>query len=979
MSHEAGQEHNVETDDNASIKRQSVASIVASLSQNDHHDAAAELHPPPPAIVAGPVASDPITTEPITDEPITTEPVAAGSTPATILAQDLPDHDPAVDHHAPTAEIDHAAPTGAHHETDPSADAGVKAEAEADAEADAAPLADAEHRAQATGEQQQHDTDDSVQHETLSSSDPRISTAFMDDVSLGDVNDPTPTQPGAALESKPDIPPPVPARNSVTSVDEPMKGLSGDLPAVNYPPPPQPHGASTPKSAIPSHVRSKSSVASIDEPVKGFSGDLPSVNYPPPPPPPEAKPTPVHPPPPTRKVSSPFAWFSRATSRKDKAVSPSRGDHARSNTASSTVTLGSNADMVDLHERAPASQRSSLKDRFQLLRMQEESAPAVANEEGPEGQERARSGSMQGLASEVAAKNSLSPPPIARSNSFSVPAQLSERLPPGTASGPSAGPPEDGNTVNWDLWQSVVYEGPAAVARTSGEQLNRAIANGIPQPIRGVVWQVLADSKNADLEIMYRELVVRGTDKEVSRPAGAPRTRSGTATAEDSLASSASSIKSDASTPATAVSPAPSQDQHNGDGSGDKRRRSGDDKIAIQKLEKTIRRDLGARTSYSKYLASAGLQEGLFGLCKAYALFDEAVGYAQGMNFIAMPLLFNMPEEEAFTLFVRMMSKYDLRSMFTAEMTGLHLHLYQFERLLEDFEPALYCHLHRKGVTPNLYATQWFLTLFAYRFPLQLVLRVYDLILSEGLSAILKFGIVLMQKNAKTLMDIKDMSQLATYLKERLFDVYIDKTPSANSILESGFFGSAGGIDKEIYRADDLVRDACAVNITPQTLAVYAAEWEEQHKAEKEREAEIEHLRATNANLSTRVRNLEERAEQHDTEHVGIASELVRTKVINEKLEDENEGLKIQLEELKKVVDAQPAEVEEKLRAEMDRIMQRNIEVQNQNRALEETVQETEQELVGTKMMFAQLNAEHDGLKQKLANIQSLLQDEKKK
>ena len=162
-------------------------------------------------------------------------------------------------------------------------------------------------------------------------------------------------------------------------------------------------------------------------------------------------------------------------------------------------------------------------------------------------------------------------------------------------------------------------------------------------------------------------------------------------------------------------------------------------------------------------------------------------------------------------------------------MPGLHLHLYQFERLLEDLEPALYCHLHRRGASPQLYATQWFLTLFAYRFPLQLVLRIYDLILSQGLEiAILKFGIVLMQKNATKLLEMKDMAALTTYLKERLFDVYIDKAPSASSVLESGFFGSAGGIDKEIYRADALVQDACAVEVTAEILQTYAIEWEEQ-------------------------------------------------------------------------------------------------------------------------------------------------------
>jgi hypothetical protein len=304
------------------------------------------------------------------------------------------------------------------------------------------------------------------------------------------------------------------------------------------------------------------------------------------------------------------------------------------------------------------------------------------------------------------------------------------------------------------------------------------------------------------------------------------------------------------------------------------------------------------------------------------------------------------------------MSKYNLRSLFTAEMTGLHLHLYLFERLLEDYEPALYCHLHRRGVPPNLYATQWFLTLFAYRFPLQLVLRVYDLVLSEGLGAILKFGIALMQRNAQTLLEMKDMVQLSTHLKERLFDVYIDKSPSANSILESGFFGStSGATDKEVYRADELVRDACAVVITAETLAAYTSEFEEKTRAEKDREIELESLRNENANLSTRVRKLELRTQQSDAEHVDLASSLVRTKVENDSLLDENESLKMQVEELRKMVDKQPQEVEDRLKGEMDKIMARNIEVQDSNRGLEEQVQEMEQELVGTKMMFAQVSS----------------------
>lgn len=295
--------------------------------------------------------------------------------------------------------------------------------------------------------------------------------------------------------------------------------------------------------------------------------------------------------------------------------------------------------------------------------------------------------------------------------------------------------------------------------------------------------------------------------------------------------------------------------------------------------------------------------------------------------------------------------------MFIQDMPGLHLHLYQFERLLEDLEPALYCHLHRRNVSPHLYATQWFLTLFAYRFPLQLVLRVYDLILSEGLEgAILKFGIVLMQKNSKTLLSMNDMASLTNFLKDRLFDVYIDQAPSATSLLESGFFGSSGGIDKEIYRADMLVQDACAVRITPDLLRTYTTEWEDKVRVEKEREVELESLKVLNISLSQKIRSLEERTEKSDTEHVQMASELVRTKVENEEFRDAKEELEGQVAELRNLVERQPGEVERRLKEEMDRIMKRNLEVQNDNRGLEEQMADMERVVVETKMQLAEVS-----------------------
>jgi cell division septum initiation protein DivIVA len=84
-----------------------------------------------------------------------------------------------------------------------------------------------------------------------------------------------------------------------------------------------------------------------------------------------------------------------------------------------------------------------------------------------------------------------------------------------------------------------------------------------------------------------------------------------------------------------------------------------------------------------------------------------------------------------------------------------------------------------------------------------------------------------------------------------------------------------------------------------------------------------------------------------------VASELIKTKVENEQLAEENETLKTKVSELKKIVDTQPEEVEARLKSEMESVMQKNIVVHNENRALEEQMEEMEKELVAAKMEWA--------------------------
>lgn len=392
----------------------------------------------------------------------------------------------------------------------------------------------------------------------------------------------------------------------------------------------------------------------------------------------------------------PFSWLSRSVSaNKDSTLSSSQaGGHQseRRNTVSSITSNGTGSEPVmgkvdegnesdnsAVGPRHPT--RNSLRDRFKMLRMREEAGiqslegignGSLAGGGGPiAGLIGRNTGVGFGIASPTSVAdekdNGVGGTPAQSPSSSAPPNTLTSvadpNLAPGTVSGFSAGPSamnDPAAPVDWDLWQSVVYEGPAAVARTSAEELNRAIASGIPSAIRGVVWQVLAQSKNEELEGVYRDLVVRGTEKDRDTPSAsrAPGSvnilLSSNSKEKNTVASSSSSIHSDHSTPATSTtngitSSSPSQERDAESVAKlqaammvERRKRTKEDNAALQKLEKQIKKDLGARTSYSKYAAAAGLQDGLFGVCKAYALFDEGVGYAQGMNFLIMPLLFNV-------------------------------------------------------------------------------------------------------------------------------------------------------------------------------------------------------------------------------------------------------------------------------------------------------------------------------------------------
>lgn len=380
-------------------------------------------------------------------------------------------------------------------------------------------------------------------------------------------------------------------------------------------------------------------------------------------------------------------------------------------------------------------------------------------------------------------------------------------------------------------------------------------------------------------------------------------------------------------------------------------------------FEKLIRRDL-ARTRFIKDAQIRDKIEELFSIIKTYSLYDHEVGYTQGMAFITVPLLMNMEPDAAFCMLVRLMFTYGFRELYLPEMPGLHLRIYQFDRLMEDTLPELYNHLENQNIKSSMYAIQWFMTLFAYKFPLDMVLRIYDVVVAEGLESILKFALNLMMKNEQHLLTLK-FDSLLDFLKEKIF-YYYQETPNPNEETAN----------EVTYQIDKFISDAMEINILPLTLQRYTTEFDEIDKLEKLREEQAKDLQSQNGLLTKEIRKIEALYAVLNKEHVEIANEMIQGKIKIGSLEEENQFLKEQIEQLETRLANLKANSDTKvdfttstkeigtgLDEEIQSAMEKNLEVMDQNRILEDQLAELEEENRQLKEAKTKVSSVFGGLK----------------
>ncbi|XP_020626776.1 EVI5-like protein [Orbicella faveolata] len=277
--------------------------------------------------------------------------------------------------------------------------------------------------------------------------------------------------------------------------------------------------------------------------------------------------------------------------------------------------------------------------------------------------------------------------------------------------------------------------------------------------------------------------------------------------------------------------------------------------------ERMIKRDI-ARTfpDHSFFKDKDGIGQGtLFNVIKAYSIWDKEVGYCQGSAFIVGILLMQMPEEDAFCVFVKLMQDYRMREIFKPTMAELGLCIFQLESMLQESLPLLFSHFQAQGFDTAMYASSWFLTLCASVFPLNAAFRIMDVFICEGREGLFRVILAMLTLGQEEILEL-DIEGMLKYFQKTM----------------------PGKYEKDM---NVLMKAAAEVKVSSKKLKRLEKEYTRVKHKEAEDNEELRRLKTENRLLLQRIDELEK-------EGANLADTLIQGQITRAEEQEEIYALK---------------------------------------------------------------------------------------
>ena len=185
------------------------------------------------------------------------------------------------------------------------------------------------------------------------------------------------------------------------------------------------------------------------------------------------------------------------------------------------------------------------------------------------------------------------------------------------------------------------------------------------------------------------------------------------------------------------------------------------DNKAVEQIKLDLCRTLTTHKMFEEKNGEGQMK--LFRVLKAYSYYNPAVGYCQGMSYLAAILLTVVPEEDAFYGLCHVIN--GMEGYFVPTMWELLEDGKIFKYILAERLPEVHAHLQNNGILPLMFICKWFMTMFS-QLPWNTVLRIFDMYLVEGKTTLFRFGYSILSLHREEILNLGSIDVLLPYLLE---------------------------------------------------------------------------------------------------------------------------------------------------------------------------------------------------------------------
>lgn len=160
-------------------------------------------------------------------------------------------------------------------------------------------------------------------------------------------------------------------------------------------------------------------------------------------------------------------------------------------------------------------------------------------------------------------------------------------------------------------------------------------------------------------------------------------------------------------------------------------------------------------------------------------------GYVQGMNYIMAALLWHCSESQAFWIFIKLLTEYNLKENFIDGLPGLLMHFDVIENYIRSMWPKLHDHLQNNSIVVGMFVTDWCITIFTNVIPVNKISKFFSYFIEGGWDYFYRLAIEIIYRLKKKCLKFNDRLEILNILKP--FQLYADPSKRFLESLTQSF------------------------------------------------------------------------------------------------------------------------------------------------------------------------------------------------